>query len=530
MTASSGRLATVMALVLALGAVLLSSPVPVLDEESYLEIGSLLDPLRPYDWWRPWQPWGTQREADAFVFAHPPLHLLWVWTLLRVVPEELGMRALKVLAAAPWAMLLAWSFASLARVLTRRPLFAVLAWSSAPIVILCLQRGLMPDLPMTALLTAGVAGWRRGSDGNRLALVFGGLAMAAAMWTKYPAALVLPVLALHGRAAHGPGIQSLRATWPFWLCALVPPVLGELYLLLAYGRVHLVEVILRADEIARGAPGIRPLGLLARLSLGVVPLVLLLEGLRRSLLTGSLLALAAVGLAWGPAELDPITALRVLPFALAGGVSLAALLHLSRLPAVKRGAGGPGDALLLGAWAGVWLLGVLLVHNFSAPRYMLPAMAPMALLLTRAVEARARARLVIVVGSALGVLVSAVVVRAEHRFFEAADALAEQVARAWQSPGAFTGEWSFRHAMRRQRWAFAGTNLPSGSLVVAPRHSSPGPLPEVKERVADYAYDEGSWRVVCSPCRIGLYSETLGVLPFGWSPGPLEEATAWRIR
>lgn len=528
--APSSRLATAMALVLVLGAVLLASPVPVLDEESYLDIASQLNPLRPYDWWRPWQPWGAEREGDAFVFAHPPLHLLWVWAMMRAVPEELGMRALKVLSAAPWALLLAWSVATLARTLTRRPIFAVLTWASAPIVVLCLQRGLMPDLSMAALLTAGVAGWRLGTEGNRFAQVFGGLAMAAAVWTKYPAALLLPVLALHGRVALGPGLHSLRATLPFWVAALLPLMAGEIWLAALYGRLHLVEVIGRADEIARGDFRIRPLGLLARLSLGVVPLVLLLEGLRRSLLTGALLALGTLALAWGPADLDPITALRVLPWAIGGGASVAALLHLALSGPERRGAGLPGDRLLLVGWAGVWLLGVLLVHNFSAPRYMLPAVAPLAILLTRAVEARRSARVMLVAGSVAGVMLSTLVVHAEHRFFAAADGLANEVARAWQSPGSFTGEWAFRHAMRVRGWTFLDETSASGVLVVAPTNSSPGLLPEVKEHVADYAYGRGGWRVVCASCRIGLYSETLGVVPLGWSPGPLEEATAWRIR
>ena len=67
-----------LALAAAVVAALLSCPVPVLDEESYLDIATQLRWDRPYDWWRPWPPWGANREADALVYAHPPGFLMWV--------------------------------------------------------------------------------------------------------------------------------------------------------------------------------------------------------------------------------------------------------------------------------------------------------------------------------------------------------------------------------------------------------------------------------------------------------------------
>ena len=65
-SAPSSRMAMAMALVVVLGAVMLASRVPVLDEESYLDIASQLNALRPYEWWRPWQPMKPLRNRSAF--------------------------------------------------------------------------------------------------------------------------------------------------------------------------------------------------------------------------------------------------------------------------------------------------------------------------------------------------------------------------------------------------------------------------------------------------------------------------------
>ncbi|RME22407.1 MAG: hypothetical protein D6798_15885 [Deltaproteobacteria bacterium] len=518
------------AALLALCCVLLAATVPVLDEESYLDIASQLQPLRPYDWWRPWQPWGTHHEADAFVFAHPPLHLWWVYLVERATPGLFGIRGLKLVAAAPLALLLGWAVGDLARATTRRPLLAVLTWVSAPVVVLCLQRGLMPDLGLAALSTVAVAAWRRALRGSRPAAVVGGLALAAACWIKYPALALVPVLLVHGRRRTGSLSATLRSTWPFWGAMAVPLSIGEGWLALLYGRLHPVEVLRRAGEISRGAPTTRALGLFARLAFCAVPAALLLRGHRRHLVSGAVIGALAVALAWGPAGLDTGLALRVWPWAAVGGALFIATLASMRAPGADRGPGEPGDTLLLGGWVIAVIAAVFFGHNFAAPRYLLPAVAPLCLLLTRAVDARPAGRHLLAAGVVVGLSASAILTLAEHRFFVAADRLAARIADSWASPGAFTGEWSFRWRMRQEGWSYYGPDTDSGTLVVAPLSSSPGPLPDVKEHVADYSFDRFGPRVVCVPCRVGFYGDTLGVLPVGWSDRPVEEATAWRIR
>ena len=63
---------------------LLTHGLPALDEESYLWIANEMSWARPYDWQLPWPPYD-----DAFIYAHPPLFLWWVKSLLVLEGESL---------------------------------------------------------------------------------------------------------------------------------------------------------------------------------------------------------------------------------------------------------------------------------------------------------------------------------------------------------------------------------------------------------------------------------------------------------
>ena len=497
-----------LALAAALLAGLCAASVPVLDEESYLAIAAQLDPARPYDWWRPWPPWHGDREADAFVYAHPPLFLWWVWAIQQL---ELPFTVARRLAGVPWAAILGGAVGVIAQQTCRRPGLAALSWLCAPVVVLSLQRGLMPDLMVTALMTATVAGWVRGR------FVLAGLALGLAIWTKYPALAVVPPLLLDG-VLRG----RLRRSGMLWLTAAVVFVLGEGWLWSIYGRVHLIEVLTRAGEIPRGAMWGRMLGVLTRLALiGPVLLALLPPGRRLVGLPAVALAGVVFFLARPAAMPQQVGALLVM--ASMGGFCL-----MVSLLALRRGWMTSGDGVLLGSWVLCVLGGVVVGHNFAAARYLLPAAAPLILLLVSSLELRRNGRRAIVALSLVWALLAAGLTLSEHRYAAAADQLAQQVIAAHPA-GQFTGEWTFRWRMEQGGWTFNTSRPDTGTIVAAVSNGSPGALPEDFVPRAHYRVEGGPLRVIAVADRIGLYGETLGPLPLGLSSAPLEEVVVWQV-
>ncbi len=489
---------------------------PVLDEESYLAITANLDPLRPYNWWRPWPPWYGGAEPDAFVYAHPPLFLAWVGFVQQWSEGLLGSRWA---AGLPFAILLGWSGGRLIEAMTRRPRLALALWLSSPIVLLGLQRGLMPDLMVAALCTTAVLGWRE--QHNPMLQWVGGLALGLAAFTKYPALALVPVFVIHGWCT-----GTLKSRTRFWLAAGVPWCAGELWLALVYGRLHLVEVLGRASEISRGTGEGRAMAVCVRLVLGVSVIGLLARGARWVWAPAVLVAGAVCLWAW-PADLSVVQRTVLLVSAAAGAAVLMPALH--RLLQVLRGHEVDSDALLMSLWALAVVAGVWGVHNFAAPRYMLAAVLPLALLLLREVGGRQAGRTLLWTGAALQLIFATAITVAEHRFFEASADMARAAIVQFQ-PTHYTGEWAFRHEMDSAGLIFFSGDAPSGSIIAAPRHSSPGELPAGLVEVGRVTAEESTGlRLVGETAQIGMYAETLGALPVGWSSEPLEEVVLWRV-
>ncbi len=510
----------VLALLCIFAALLLAAPVPVLDEESYLAIAAQLDLARPYHWWRPWPPWDGSAEPDAFVYAHPPLFLQWV-SLCRGL--GFGEMITRLISAVPMAALFGLAAGRLIRSTTTRPTLAAACWLGAPIVLLGLQRGLMPDLMVAALGTMAVAGWREGTQpgAHRGWLLAGGLALGLAGLTKYAALVMAPALLVHGWRT-----GTLRRTAPFWVAAGLPWILGEAMLAMIYGRPHIWEVLSRASEISRGTGPGRALGVLARLPLGVGILALLARGQRWLWVPAFLLAGAVSLWAW---PVGVATGARVGLFVWVTCGS--ALVCLAAISVWRAWRDTDPDTLLLGLWACAVVGGVWLAHNFAAPRYLLPAVLPLALLLVRAVSDTPQGRALLWAGAVVHLLGGVVLTKAEHQYFEAGAALADRVVARFGPEGLYTGEWSFRWRMAQHGWTFYTGTAPAGAVVAAPTHGSPGELPVHWEEIDRLSETTAlPVRVVDEPHQIGLYAETLGATPIGWSVGPVEEVIAWRVR
>jgi len=502
-----------LALALALAALALAGwglP-PVLDEESYLDIARQITdhPSRPYDWWRRWQPWGADHPPDAFLFAHPPLHLLWVSAWQALLGDVPALR----LSGLPWAALYGAAAGwLLARERIRPALGAALLL--CPALIVALQATLMIDLGVLALSAAAVAAWRmdRGAKTDLAAGLLLGLACA---W-KYPALILVPALLFDDRSAR---------RWPAWVAFAALWGGVQLWLFAAYGRLHLLHVLATAPEIGRGPLPGRALGVLVRLGLIFGPLAALALPWRwpGAPQLWALAGGAAAGAAtWGLGLYEGAGDVLLMAALGAGGGGALALAV-----GALRGRSAGGRDRLYGAWALLAILAVVVGHNYAGARYLLPAALPLAVLAGRALHRRGRWGLA---AAGAWCLLGVALARAERAQAQAADALAMEAAARWPE-GRFTGEWTLRWRLAREGWtAWApGEALPPGAIFAAPVHHSPAPLPEGLTPVDTLeAPAHSGLRLTDLERGIGYHAETLGPLPFGWADGPLERLRVYK--
>jgi hypothetical protein len=487
---------------------------------------------------------------------------------------------MRLAAGLPWAVLLGAAVARLAVRTTHHPHLAALAWITSTVVVLGLQDSLMIDLPATALATAALAAWREaiehaadGTEREGLRWATGaGLALGAALATKYSVVAFVPVLALHAARARWRGglvMLGLAAG----ILALV-----EGWIALTYGRVHVWEVWTRRAEIGAGAVGPRALGTLARAGMLSLPLVLLLARP----------ALAAVGVGLGlaalvagrPAGLSFGAAGLLLGCAALGGMIVARAGEAALRGASRRRKGDRDDAFLLGGWVLAGVAGVIVLHNYASARYLFPVAAPVALLLGRAAEEVRAGKRVLIGTSVLSGVLSLALAVADARLAaagaEVARAALAVVARsegvaapesgattgsggvagggsppphesqtraaaaelppearaslAAPASGVFAGEWSFRGVFEAAGWRryVPGTTLPPCTWLVVAENASPGEIPPLEPIARVEGEDRFPLRVVDLRHHIGLHAETLGPLPFGLASGPLESATLYR--
>ena len=508
--------------------------VPVIDEESYLWLGAHVSWLRPYDWHRVWQPYVTPDAAavsDSFIYAHPPL-FLWFLAALHAVAPFVWLA--RILASVPFVALFGWGVARWARLTTKHPSLAAGLWLSSACVQLALQDSLMIDLPAVALVTAGLALYREGmEEGERLWAA--GLVLGLAVATKYSMGMVVVPVLLH----LGLAMLRRRLGWQHALSVVVPllavPALGEAAMFAVYGRVHIWEVIAHRGDIVSGPAGERLLGILARMALLPLPLVLLYvrpalaaAGVVVGLLT--MVAIRPAGLASGDLGL-------LLGCVTIGGIGVVRAIAGVAAGPRRRRKGDRDDALLLGAVVLGVGAGVLWGHNYASARYLLPAAAPLAILVVRSAEEAAGGKTGVRVSILLSVVLALVLAVADYRFgrsgVEVATMVADRVEKRAPPDKRFAGEWSFRYTLEQRGWTryIPGEVLAPGTLIAVAEHESPGELTrsawEPIDRVE--SVDHFVFRVMLPGRAISMYSETLGVLPFGIAGGPLETATVYRV-
>lgn len=465
-----------------IAAVMQIGQLPLLDEESYLDIANQLDLLRPYDWSRPWQPWGHEVPENAYLYAHPPGHLWWVAAVG-------GTSTLaRVLAIVPLAALLGFSGGLLSE--RYGGWTGALFFATSPIVWLALQAGLLPDLGVVAFATAAVA-----AHVHKKPLV-AGLALAAACSWKYPALVLLLPLAIDAW-------RDKRALASLIGAFALPWLALQVFLAIQYGEPHLWHVLSTAPEISRGPIGGRALGVLFRLGLACPPAFL-----------GPISAVAFLGAPLGfVPESDGPVLLAVLG-------ALGAALLVRPILALR---GGPLERLL-GLWVLLVLAAVVVGHNYAGGRYLLPAVLPLALLV--GAKTPKPAALLAIPFAALGLAM----VLAERAHADASAEVAGKLEH--HAPARFTGEWTFRHAMNAagNRFWSPGEPLQPGDVLVVPMHSSPAPIPEglvVIDQV--HSSESGRFRLIDLEIGVGYHAETLGPLPIGFGDTPRESATVYRV-
>lgn len=485
-------------LCLLLLAVFAVGALPMLDEESYLDMASQVASHRgqPYGWWRAWQPWGNDPAGDTSLFAHPPLHWLWLSLWQPMLGDGF---ALRLVSAGPWALLLGWAVGRLCELHLERPAVGAVLWLCSPVVLLGLQLSLMVDLPVLALSTAAVALWSARKP------ELAGALLAAACFVKYPALVIwglwIPLAIREPRVL-------LRAAWPFALLFAG----SQAFLYASTGHIHLLHVLEHAGEIGRGPLMERAIGTLVRLGLTLTPGA------------GSP---TAAGVAALPAGLS------VLGLELDGGVLLTALLAGwgGALLAMAALALKDSHRRILGLWALLCVGAVIFGHNYVGGRYLLPATVPLALLGAQHLERwlpeqlRAYGGLVALPWAVLGLAM----VHAERKHAQAWAELAEAIVLASPEKGVFTGEWTFRYVMREKGWTYhSPAPLPPGSLIAVPKHASPGLHPEGEQLWAGEFGGPGL-RLVDLEQGVGYHAETLGPRPLAWSEGPLASGQLIRV-
>ena len=464
---------------------LLVSPEPLLlDEETHLYIAKHTSFQRPYDWAMPFPPF----QETGFIFAHPPLFHWW----LKLVGNS-------IVTALPWLILWwagGWKLAKHCQVSPRWTMGLLLCSAG---VMMPLTRSLMPDLMVSALALYALSIYLSVADDDTPKIIWSGVLLGLAMWTKYPAIMLLflPLLLEN----------STSKLVYFTLSAINVFLLGEVWLFLQYEQWHLLTVLQESDVVGRGSIGNRVFGIPVRLGLAALPMALI--GIRRH----PFFPLGVIGI--GVYLLD-----------LSLGLCLA--LGLSAFSLIWK-----GDRWM-SIWVALVMLGIAVGHNYTAPRYWLFATVPLAILAAKHLENWPNAHRWGLMGVAF--LWCTAIGYTERHHAEQSVNLAATVLQEWPEDlsiedSSFSGEWTFRAAMSEQGIPpFDGTQ----SLVLTALNSAGWTPHEDDAWEQVHSWDGHSSHMLLSSSRrsTGWYADTLGVYPLQvlWTAEPIERVELWKRR
>lgn len=502
---------------------------PVADEESYLFMAEAISnhPLRPYDWWRIWQPWGQEPAQTTYAFAHPPLHIWWLsLTQGLFSPGPLG----RLVSSAPFLALYAWSAHRLCWRLSRHPNHALGFLLASPVLILGLQDTWMIDLGVLALSTASVALYREAllqrDTLNTSQLLRAGLLLGLAAGYKYPALVLLVLFAAHLYRA-----GLLRKSRALWLGFLGPFALLQGFLWMQYGEIHVVAALQSVSEIDRSPLADRTSGLLVRLGFALSPLALfsskqLLRGLPVGLLFGGVASYCL-----GRGDLGPLQMVVLLALASTGGtfVVRATLASVSR--SRRRRQGDRDDSFLLGGWVLLVVVSIVLGHNHADSRYLLPALLPMTLLVVRSASLVQGGKRVLQVSAYLWGAVALLTSLADMRLAKATDTLAQKMIQEHE-PGRFNAEWTARWRLEEAGWTYwhHSEPLPAGARVLLFSNAGSSKPPDNASIIASAASPARfPFRVLDWETDAGYHSEQLGRLPLTWANSALTSALLYEV-
>ncbi len=448
--------------------------------------------------------------VDMRGHPHPPLNAWFLGALLALFGDirEVPFHAAYLL----FSLVAVFSMWSLARRFSPRPFLATLLFLATPAFVVN-GASLEADVPFLALWLAATALFVSAvdaRDGRRLVASAGALCLAAL--AAYQSALLVPVLAFY--------LWTRRRDWrPAWLVVLVVPAVlagWQVWERAATGDMPVVVLSRYFQEYG--------LQVLARKLTNAAALTAHLAWLIFPLLAAAAFAgrrrlpwIAAGPAAAVAAHLDPHPL-----FWTSFGIGV--LVLAGSIRAVWR----PAEASqrFLAAWLLVFFGGALVLFFAGSARYLLPAVAPAAILTTRALEGRPR-WLAAGVLAQLAVSLAMCAVNFQHwdgyRRFAARFRQETEERRVW-----INGEWGLRFyfeangglPIQRGQAVQPGDRVVSSELAFPIEFTTGGGVlaPVAEEEIRASL----PFRIAGLGSRSAYSTAALGLRPFDLSTGPID--------